>query len=300
MKNYKGTANFQHDPNDPNPWYTMAMETMTPLRPSTKEKWLVDSASFSRQYILPIARPIARLMIAVIKVLKMLNPIKWRASRTLHWLIVFGLKNFVRPEANYLILRHFHIGSEILKFIAANVEGVDVPVHALKPLKLDDLLDNVFLRHDINLFNFIINLNTQLREKNISIKPVDQADFSMISEQDYPFEPLPNGFFNVIDLETAIEIYTPVFQFFLTDNDFWRSVNSLQLDETIAIYAATILKSPEHLVLLNNRHPLVPLTTMRAGFRLVLHGLSSEMLHWLLVMKKKEQEQAHAVHHRSV
>jgi hypothetical protein len=35
--------------------------------------------------------------------------------------------------------------------------------------------------------------------------------------------------------------------------------------------------------LLNNKHPLVPLSTLRAGHRLVLHGLSTEMLHCLLM-----------------
>lgn len=35
--------------------------------------------------------------------------------------------------------------------------------------------------------------------------------------------------------------------------------------------------------MLNNKHPLVPLSTLRAGHRLVLHGLSTEMLHCLLM-----------------
>ena len=34
---------------------------------------------------------------------------------------------------------------------------------------------------------------------------------------------------NVLDLQTAIEIYTPLFALFLSDHDFWRSSNSLQL-----------------------------------------------------------------------
>ena len=78
-------------------------------------------------------------------------------------------------------------------------------------------------------------------------------------------------------------VYTPVYQLLLTDHDFWRASNSLQLDETLAIYCAKILATPEHLVMLNNKHPLVPLSTLRAGHRLVLHGLSTEMLHCLLM-----------------
>jgi len=42
----------------------------------------------------------------------------------------------------------------------------------------------------------------------------------------------------------------------------------------------------------NNGHPLVPMSTLRAGYRLVLHGLSTEMLHSLLNQMKQAQAQA--------
>ena len=32
-----------------------------------------------------------------------------------------------------MILRHFHIGSEILAFVATNVPGVTIPLNPLKP-----------------------------------------------------------------------------------------------------------------------------------------------------------------------
>lgn len=282
--------NFLHDSNDPNPWYAMYLDQSTPLRPSVKEKWLKDSSSLSRQYLMPFAKPIARIFIILIQIIKALSPIDWRASKILHRLIVWGLKNFVTPEANELILRHFHVGSEILAFIAGNVPGVNIKMNPLRPKCLDDLRDDMFLTHDLNLYNFVINLNKELKSKNIKIKPIDKPDFSMITEGEFQFKPFKNGFFNFIDLETAIELYTPVYQFFLTDNDFWRATNSLQLDETIGIYASTILNSQSHLVLVNNKHPMVSLITLSAAFRLVLHGLSSEMGHWFFVMKKKEQE----------
>jgi hypothetical protein len=34
---------------------------------------------------------------------------------------------------------------------------------------------------------------------------------------------------------------------------------------------------------------MIPLSTLRSGARLVLHGLSVEMLHAYLVLKKREQ-----------
>ncbi len=116
--------------------------------------------------------------------------------------------------------------------------------------------------------------------------------FDGITEGAFGIEPMPGRWHNFIDLQTAIELFTPVYQLFLTDNDFWRATNSLQLDETIAIYVARILEQPHNLVLLNNKHPLVPESTLRAGHRLVLHGLASEMLYELLVRAKRTHEHA--------
>jgi hypothetical protein len=96
-------------------------------------------------------------------------------------------------------------------------------------------------------------------------------------------------------LQSAIELFTPLYQLMLTDNDFWRAANSLQLDETIGIYTATLLAAPEHLVLVNNKHPLVPLSTLRAGHRLVIHGLSTEMLHSLLDRFRQAQAEGTVV-----
>lgn len=292
MKNYPGPDPKFHDTADPNPWLALSLETQTPIRPETKEAWLRDSSSKSRQFFLPFLRPIARSWIIFNQIVKAISPIKLNAPLTLHRSIVWGLRNFVRADANYLVLRHFNLGSEILHFIAANVKGVDVPLSPLHPKTLDDLKDNVFLKHDLNLFNFIINLNKQLREKNLDFEPKETLDLSMITDGDYDFEEFPDGWTNFVDLASAIEAYTPIFQFFLTDSDFWRSVNSLQLDETIGIYAAKILQRPDQLVLINNKHPLVNESTLRAGHRLVLHGLSTEMLHHLLVLEKRKQAQA--------
>jgi hypothetical protein len=94
---------------------------------------------------------------------------------------------------------------------------------------------------------------------------VAEPDFTMVTEPTLRLEDMPRGPFNKLDLQSAIEVYTPVYQLLLTDHDFWRASNSLQLDETLAIYCAKILATPEHLVMLNNKHPLVPLSTLRAA-----------------------------------
>lgn len=40
------------------------------------------------------------------------------------------------------------------------------------------------------------------------------------------------------------------------------------------------------LTALNNKHPMIPLPTAGAAFRLLLHGFSTEVLHGMLVQEK--------------
>jgi len=277
-----------HDPRDPNPWLALYLDASGPLADDVKRAWLADAACRSRQFLLPVVRPLARLAIVLIQLLKILMPNDLTSSKVLHHTIVWGMRTFVRPEANWLILRHFHLGSQVLAFIGRNaLPGQALPSHPLYPADIDALKDDVFLQHDLNLFNFVIHLNRALDGRHI--EPPEVLDFSMIEQPAPRLDDMPDRWTNFIDLQTAIELYTPVYQLFLTDNDFWRATNSLQLDEVVGIYVATLLKRPDYLVFLNNKHPLVPLTTLRAGFRLVLHGLSTEMLHALLSRAKAHQ-----------
>jgi hypothetical protein len=108
----------------------------------------------------------------------------------------------------------------------------------------------------------------------------------MISEDQFNHIEFPDKWTNILDLRSAIELFTPFYQLFLTANDFERASNSLQLDETIAIYTSQILGTPGHLGLVNNKHPMVPTSTYSAAYRLVLHGLAAETLHEILVNLK--------------
>jgi hypothetical protein len=288
MKEVPDFLSRDHDPRDPNPWLALYLDRSTPLPEPIKRAWLSDSSSRARQFLLPFVRPVARTCIVLVQIIKVFTPKRLAFSRTLHKLLAWGLKNFLRPEANWLILRHFHLGSQSLAFIAANAP-VPVETSPLKPQGFADLEDEMFLKHDLNLFNFVIRLNRALSDAGLDLERVEHADFSMIEEPDLRFEDMPRRWTNFIDLQSAIEMFTPVYQLFLTDSDFWRATNSLQLDETIGIYVATLLGARDHLILVNNRHPLVPMSTLRAGFRLTLHGLSTEMLHAFLVEQRDKQ-----------
>ncbi|HEX6239691.1 MAG TPA: hypothetical protein VFZ61_02310 [Polyangiales bacterium] len=276
-----------HDPRDPSPWLALYLDQSVPMAEVAKRAWLADTSSWSRQFLLPLMRPLARLSIMIVQLFRLVLPRAFSSSRLLHRLLEFGMKRFLSRNANFLIMRHFHLGSEILRFIGDNVAGVDVPTTPLKPTSLSEVRNLIYTQHDLTLFNFVIELNRQLAERGLELAPREPLDFSAISEELPAFDDLPDGPLNFADLETAIELYTPLYQALQTDHDFWRASNSLQLDETLGVYVSKLLGSTWQLALVNNKHPMVPMTIVRAGYRLVLHGLATECLHALLVRAKR-------------
>ncbi|MCP2680442.1 hypothetical protein NHF45_12970 [Maricaulaceae bacterium NA33B04] len=277
------------DRNDPDPWLALWLDTSLPIDDGAKAALLKGHDSYSRRFLLPFLRPFVFVFFVLVHALRRIF-LRWpNMPKTLHKTIHWGLRTFATPEANTLILRHFSIGTEILGFIKANAGPVEIESFPLKPTTLKELEDNIFLQHDLNIYNFIIELNKSLREQGRDLSPPDTLDLSMITDGPFEFEDFPDTKLNFVDIQTAIELYTPLYALFLPKNDFVRAANSLQLDETIAIYIAKILGTDYHLSFIKNGHPMVPLSTFEAGHRLMLHGLDAEGIHgWLRVLKRRQ------------
>ncbi|MBU2973442.1 hypothetical protein SAMN05421766_103459 [Zobellia uliginosa] len=276
----------KHDERDPNPWLALFLDESIPINQTTKLALMRDNASKSARYLLPIIHLWSKVTMFFIHIFKFFFPNLINSSKVLHRILAWGLKNFVSPDANLLVFRHFHIGTEILQFIAANTPEAEIVGNPLKPKDFEDVKDDLFLQHDLNLYNFVIQLNNQLKQKGTKIQPPEKINLDMITEDQFDHIEFPRKWTNFLDLRSAIELFTPYYQLFLTSNDFIRASNSLQLDETIAIYTSQIINTPGHLGLVNNKHPMVPATTYSVAYRLVLHGLAAETLHEVLVKMK--------------
>lgn len=278
-----------HDPRDPDPWLALELDQSLPIDDEAKAALVRGNASYSRMYLAPFLKPFVLVFFLFVHLLR--RPFAaWPSfPGALHASIVWGLKTFATPDANRLILRHFHIGTEIIAFIRANAGPVEAPTVPLRPRRVEDLRDNVFLQHDLNIFNFIIGLNAELRAAGRELEPVAAPDFSAITDGPFEIEESRRGRLNLVDIQTAVEVYTPVYALFLPKRDFVRAANSLQLDEVIAIYLARILGTDYHLSFVKNGHPLAPLSTFQAGYRLMMHGLDCEALHgWLRELKRRQ------------
>ncbi len=279
----------EHDDRDPNPWLAMYLDSSIPINNTTKRAMMRDNNSRSARYLMPFIQLWSKIIMFFIHVFKFFLPNLFNSSKALHRILAWGLKRFVSRDANLLIFRHFHSGSEILQFVAGNIKGIELIPSPLKPKDFEAVKDDLFLKHDLNLYNFVIKLNSELQEKGLSISESTKLNLEMITEDQFDHIEFPDKWTNVLDLRSAIELFTPFYQLFLTANDFVRASNSLQLDETIAIYTSQILGTPGHLGLVNNKHPMVPVTTFSAAYRLVLHGLASETLHEILVNIKLDR-----------
>lgn len=278
-----------YDPADPNPWLALALDQSLPMDPEAKAALLRGASSWSRRWMFNVIKPFVFVFFVLVKILRGISP-RWpNLNGLLHRTIRWGLTGFGTPDTNFLILRHFHVGTELLAFIKANAGDVDVHTVPLRPRTLADIEDNVFLQHDLNVFNFIIQLNRSLRAQGRDLVPLEAPDFSMITDGPFDIEPSPKRWHNFADIQSAVEIYTPLYALLLPRSDFIRASNSLQLDEPVGIYIGKILGTNYHLSFIKNGHPMVALPTLQAGFRLMMHGLDCEAMHgWLRVLKRRQ------------
>ena len=278
-----------YDPKDPSPWLALQLDDSLPIDPEAKGALLRGAASFCRYRLFPVIRPLIWVTFIFVKILRGISPRFPNLNGTLHRLIHWGLKTFGSPDCNLLIMRHFHVGTELLAFIKGNAGPVQVETEPLRPRTLKDLEANMFLQHDLNVFNFIIQMNQSLKAQGRELAAPETLDFSMITDGPFPIEATKKGWLNFADVQTAVEVYTPMYALLLRRNDFIRASNSLQLDEIIAVYIAKVLRSDYHLAFMKNGHPLVPLATVGSGFRLMMHGLDCEALHGYLRLLKRRQ-----------
>lgn len=206
----------KHDKRDPNPWLALYLDNSIPINDKTKRALMADNNSRSARYLRPIISLFSKISMLLLHIFKFFFPKLFDSPRLLHLILSWGLKNFVSPNANLLIFRHFHVGSEILEFIIGNIPGIETKTSPLKPKNFADIKDNIFLDHDLNLYNFVINLNKELKEKKITIKPKIELNTSMITLDQFDHIEFPNSWTNILDLRSAIELFTPFYQLFLT------------------------------------------------------------------------------------
>ena len=140
-----------YDPRDPNPWLALALDQSLPIDPEAKGALLRGSSSWSRRWMFNVIRPFVFTFFLLVKFVRALSPHHPNLNGFLHKTIHWGLRSFASPDANLLIMRHFHVGTELLAFIKANAGEVEVNTVPLRPPIAYDRVPETVTAYDVAL-----------------------------------------------------------------------------------------------------------------------------------------------------
>jgi len=235
--------------------------------------------------------------------IKRLLPFQFSNYVVMHRSAAWFLKHFVSPEACYLIVRHICLGSNIVNFLIEN--GPDPTIESsqlyprtvddlqLYPRTVDDLAENAFLEHDIILYNFVLDYSKAQRENPNWLQQVHQKglNYESIQPIDLNIDLTRRSWLQVLDLESAIELFKVFYSLCLTSDEFERAVLSLEFDENFGCYISQLTGDYNWNHVITNRNPLAPDSSFSSARSLLLHGIITEYLHRYLELQKLARSQ---------
>jgi hypothetical protein len=272
---------------NPNTWDTIYLDQAIPVDPVAKAYMVRDLQSWTRNYLLIPIKILANLLLALIMIFKRLLPFQFKAYTLMHRSAAFFLKHFVSPEACYLIVRHICLGSNIVNFLIDNGPDTKIEKSQLYPRTVDDLAKDAFLEHDLILYNFVIDYHQAQQTNPQWLEKVQQRglNYNSIQPVEVEVDFTHRRPWQILDLESAIELFKVFYSLCLTSEEFARAVISLQFDENFGIYVSTITGDYQWNHVITNRHPLAPNSPFQAARDLMLHGIISEYLHRYLEIR---------------
>lgn len=283
----------ERDRANPNLWDALYLDQAIPVDPVAKAYMIKDLQNWTRNYLLFPIKAIANVSLSLILVLKRLLPFQFSNYRLMHRTAVWFLNNFVTPEACYLIVRHICIGSNIVNFLIENGPDAAIAPSKLYPSTVDDLANNAFLEHDLILYNFVLDYHEAQKQNPDWLQNVKNRGLTYQSIQpvNIKIDVSQGRWLQVLDLESAIELFKVIYSFWLTCDEFERAVVSLEFDENFGCYVSAITDDYRWNHVIANRHPLAPESPFGAARRLLLHGIVTEYLHRYLELRKQQVEE---------
>jgi hypothetical protein len=279
------------DRQNPNAWEILYIDQAIPLDAEAKAYMIRDLQSWSRSYLLIPIKVLANILLALIMTIKRILPFQFKAYQLMHSGAAFFLKHFASPEASYLIIRHICLGSNIVNFLIDNGADVNIQKSELYPRTVDDLAKNAFLEHDLILFNFVYDYNVAQRDNPNWLQEVHTRglNYRSIQPVQVDVDLTKRGWLQILDLESAIELFKVFYSLCLTSDEFARAVLSLQFDENFGCYISAIAQDYNWNHVISNRHPLAPNSPFNAARDLFLHGMITEALHRYLEIRKENE-----------
>jgi hypothetical protein len=255
----------------------IAIDNSLPIDPVTVDLWLRDTQNPLRWIVRPLLQFFFAALLHVVWAFKRLPLPQFRAHGLLQRMICWFCRNFVSPEANVLILRHFATESNLLNFLRDNCGRKDVPALQLYPQRIEDLLEHSFVRHDQELFRMF----RELGRWDPHPWPRAHAELDWSSWRPLSFDPraLPRRVTQLLDFETSHALFMCLFCLLLTAEEYRDSINGFNLDQSIAIRIGAMIGDPTVVELAYNKHPLYLVGPWNLSQRFLMHGFFTEYLH---------------------
>jgi hypothetical protein len=223
---------------------TIARDRGVPLTPDVATLVSRDMDRWSWRYVHPIVAPLTNAIVAVLIVLKRLFPLQLSNHDLIDRLGIWFLRRFISVEGNILLIRHFVVESNLLNFVAANCGRSGIELVTLRPLSARELGGHAVIRHDINIYNVMLDLaEAQETTGPLAQRPLSALDFSMLDIPAIDGGAADDKWLS-LDLATGLCAMNVLFCLFTTLPEYERAVNSFQLDESLLGYIAEITGDP--------------------------------------------------------
>jgi hypothetical protein len=259
----------------------IAVDNTLPISPAAVDLWLRDLDNPLRWIVRPFLQLVFAVLLHVTWALKRLPLPQFRAHRFLQWTICAFCRNFVSPEANQLILRHFATESNLLNFLRDNSGAREVRPLALYPRNVDDMLRFTFVDHDQELFRMMRELGPW--DHSTRPRGAAELDWTHWQSADVPDQGHPRRVTQVLDFETSHSLFMCLFCFLLTRDEYRDAINGFNLDQSIALRIGQLIGDPRLAEMAYNKFPHYMVGPWNLSQRFLMHGFFTEFLHERLV-----------------
>src|SRR5688572_24155397 len=254
-----------------------AVDNSLPIDRAAVDLWMSDIHSPLRWVVRPVLQLLFATLLYITWALKRLPLPQFRAHRLLQRMICWFCRNFVSPEANLLILRHFATESNILNFLRDNSRAQEVAPLALYPKTIDALLEQSFVQHDQELFRMFEQLGAD--RAAAKALPAGELNWTNWRPIELQLQDMPRRATQILDFETSHALFMCLFCLLLTAEEYRDSINGFNLDHSIAIRIGNIIGDPTLTDYAYNKYPLYPVGPGNLAQRFLMHGFFTEHLH---------------------
>jgi Family of unknown function (DUF6999) len=219
----------------PSVWDGIRHDPSTRFDPWTLEMVLRDQQRPTRRWLYPWLRPLSRVMVGLIRLVKTVLPVPLSAHATMDAACIWFLRRFVSPDACELLMRHFVVETNLLNVIAAHSGGAVAPV-SLRPRTIADLGNRAVLVHDLNVYDVLTRVRP---DPTTGFRP----DPGLLHVPRFDVERGRRRWLN-LDIQSALCLMNIPFAACLTPAEYERAVHSMRLDDSLLALLADLTGDP--------------------------------------------------------